>query len=142
VLVPPGRTLPACEDSPPDYAGTPFDYALTTAQRAAEATPQFSDVPVGVWDIQACFSQSPRGVLFSQPIAPEMAGEAAVLLGPVLLTDVPECVPARPCDVDADCGSGLTCDEGAGRCQAPEGWRDCDGDGAGGLPPITNSDER
>src|SRR5690606_3857320 len=100
------------------------------------------DVPVGVWDMQACFSRSPPGTLYAQPIAPELSDEAQVLLGPVLLTDAPLCVASRPCEEDADCGAGLTCDESAGRCEAPEDWFDCDGDGARALPRIENEEHR
>lgn len=142
VLVPPGLEMPPCEDAPIDYSSSPFPYALTTAQIPAGAAPQFQDVPVGLWDMQACFTSSPSGTLFAQPVAPETPDELPVLLGPVLLSDLPACVPSRPCEVDADCGDGLTCDVDAGRCEAPEGWLDCDGDGARGLPPITNDDER
>lgn len=142
VFVPPGREMPPCEDAPLDYTGTPFPYALTTQMRPAGGAPQLPDAPVGVWDVQACFSRSPPGTLFEQPILPEVAGEDPVLLGPVLLTDLQACLPSRPCEVDADCADAFSCDETAGRCVAPDGWTDCDGDDVRGLPRIQNEDDR
>jgi hypothetical protein len=138
-FVPPGTDQPSCEPVPPDYAGTVFEHVLLTEQLGAVPSPVFPDLPVGLWDVRACFSDSPAGDLYAQPIGLEEPGSAPLLLGPVLRTDQQPCIPSRPCRDDDECAEGFLCGEASGRCERREpasGWFDCDGDGRRGLPPL------
>jgi hypothetical protein len=112
VAGPPGAAFPPCEDVNLSLDGARGFRVYAHAGAADKFGIQA--LPVGEWDVLVCAGTN-RGVVYRQ-ILPASGGDAPVpSWGPILLSDVPECLWS-----DGDTGDK----------------RDCDGDGVQGLPPI------
>jgi hypothetical protein len=115
LLTPPGMPVPECGQINPTQPSPVAGGVLIESDAPSENLDR--DIPLGEWDVLVC-AGTLSGRLFSQLLPAHTESPPPVpLWGPILMTEVPECLwrddPENPVGTQ----------------------RDCDGDGVPGLPP-------